>query len=172
MEAIAGGAGNQDRWGREGPPRSGGDGWRSGGARGARFGAAGRRGEVDQQDQPKPAHGNAVADGGATERSVGHAGRADESSSGFLRGGGSRSRRGNSSGRLWIVAPRFGVSWSHCDVAELCAEAIVVRVLLCIAARGGSRRHTGRPHEQLAGGGTDSREDRLGRAREDAFGIC
>jgi len=32
---------------------------------------------------------NAVADGGATERSVGHAGRADESSGGFLRGGGS-----------------------------------------------------------------------------------
>jgi len=47
-----------------------------------------------------------------------------------------------------------------------------VQFLLCIAAGGGSRRHTGRPHEKLAGDGTDSREDGLGRTREDAFRIC
>jgi len=46
-------------------------------------------------------------------------------------------RRRNSSGRFWIVAARFGDSSSHCDVAELCAEAIVVQFLLCIAAGGG-----------------------------------
>jgi len=131
-------------------------------------------GEADQQDQPETLHTEMLLRTvGATERSMGHAGRADESSGGFStrRRRGSRPEDVNSSGRLWIVAARFGDSSSHCDVAELLRRSNRgFSFLLCIAASGGSRRHTGRPHEKTRWRtGRNSREDGLGRAREDAF---
>src|SRR5260370_36420472 len=103
---------------------------------------------------------------------MGHAGRADESSGGLLRGGRNRAGRRDSNGCLRTVAARLSDAARHCDFAELCGEAILVRALLCVVAGGRNRRTSGRPHEKHTGGGADSREDGLGRTCEDAFWIC